>query len=135
MDNNFPLKQETYRILGACFEVYNEKGCGFLEHVYQECLEIELGLQQIPFEAQTTLTLDYKGRTLQTTYEPDFVCFGKVIIEIKAVSTIVDEHRAQLLNYLNATGLPVGLLVNFGHYPKLEHERLANTRNKNHLRD
>ena len=76
----------------------------------------------------------YKGLTLKKTYEPDFICFGKVIVEIKAVSNIIDEHRAQLLNYLNATGLPVGLLVNFGHYPKLEYERLANTRNKNHLR-
>ena len=76
----------------------------------------------------------YKGLTLKKTYEPDFICFGKVIVEIKAVSNIIDEHRAQLLNYLNATGLPVGLLVNFGHYPKLKYERLANTRKKNLLR-
>ena len=134
MVDSFPLKQETYQILGACFEVYNEKVCGFLESVYQECLEIELGLQGVPFEAQKSLTLMYKGLTLKKTYEPDFICFGKVIVEIKAVSNIIDEHRAQLLNYLSATGLPVGLLVNFGHYPKLEYERLANTRNKNYLR-
>ena len=134
MEDKFPLKNETYQILGSCFEVYNEKGCGFLEPVYQECLEIELGLQGIPFTAQKSLSLEYKGRTLKKTYAPDFICFGKVIVEIKAVSNIIDEHRAQLLNYLNATGMPVGLLVNFGHYPKLEYERLANTKNKNHLR-
>jgi len=130
----FPLKQETYQVLGACFEVHNEEGCGFLEHVYQECLEIELGLQGIPFEAQKSLTLVYKGLTLKKTYVADFICFEKVIVEIKAVSNIIDEHRAQLLNYLNATGLPVGLLINFGHYPKIEYERLANTRKKNYLR-
>jgi GxxExxY protein len=115
----------TYRIIGACFEVYNEKGCGFLEPVYQECLELELGIQDILFRAQASLRLEYKGRVLKKTYEPDFVCLDKVLVEIKAVSCLVDEHRAQLLNYLNATGLKVGLLVNFGHYPKLEYERFV----------
>lgn len=118
----------TYRILGACFEVYNEKGCGFLEPVYQECLEIEMQMQEIPFVSQQPLRLEYKDRALKKTYEPDFVCFDKVLVEIKAVSALADEHRAQILNYLNATGLEVGLLVNFGHYPKLEYERFVNTR-------
>ena len=125
--DEFLYKDETYRIIGACFEVYNEKGCGFLEPVYQECLEIELGLQEIPFDAKKPLTLEYKGHKLKKTYEPDFVCFGKIIVEIKAVSSLTDDHRAQLLNYLNATGFKVGLLVNFGHYPKLEYERMVNT--------
>ncbi len=113
----------TYRILGACFEVYNCKGCGFLEPVYQECLEIELGLQKIPFVAQPSIRLDYKDRILKKTYEPDFICFEKVLVELKVVSALTDEHRAQVLNYMNATGLQVALLVNFGHFPKLEYER------------
>ena len=121
-------KDETYKIIGACFEVYKEKGCGFLEPVYQECLEIELDLQHIPFAAQQPLKLDYKTRPLKQTYEPDFICFDTIVVEIKAVSELTDEHRAQLLNYLNATKLQVGILVNFGHYPKLEYERMINTR-------
>ena len=74
-------EQETYRIRGACFEVYKEKGCGFLEAVYQECLEIELGLQGIRFDAKKPLTLAYKGHVLEKKYEPDFICFGKIILE------------------------------------------------------
>ncbi len=128
--NDFPHKDETYRILGACFEVYREKGCGFLEPVYQECLEIELGLQKIPFVAKPSLRLEYKGQSLSHTYEPDLICFETVVVELKAVSELADEHRSQLLNYLNATGLAVGLLVNFGHFPGLEYERLARTKNK-----
>lgn len=118
-------KEECYRIMGACFEVYNEKGCGFTEPIYQECLEIELGIQQIPFRAQVHLPLSYKGRPLRQRFQPDFVCLGMIILEIKALSTLVDEHRAQVLNYLNATGYRLGLLVNFGHHGKLEWERLV----------
>jgi GxxExxY protein len=120
-------KEESYRIIGACFEVYNEKGCGFTEAIYQECLEIELGLQAIPFQAQAQLPLSYKGRLLRQRFQPDFVCYDKIILEIKAVSVLADEHRAQLLNYLlNATGYKLGLLVNFGHHGKLEWERIVN---------
>lgn len=115
---------ETYKILGACFEVYKDKSNGFVEPVYQECLEMELALQGVPFQAQAELQIQYKGQTLRRRYIPDFVCFEKIIVEIKAVSKLTDEHRAQLLNYLKATGLKLGLLVNFGHYPKLEHERI-----------
>ena len=120
-------KSESYAIIGACFEVYNEKGCGFLEPVYQECLGIELEHQRIPAIAKPSLALSYRGRTLKQTYEPDYICFGKIIVELKAVSALTDEHRAQPLNYLHATGFEVGLLVNFGHYPKLEYERIAKT--------
>jgi len=123
----FLLKEETYKIIGACFEVYKEKGCGFLEPVYQECLETEMGIQGIPFKAQASLKLKYKDQLLKHTYEPDFICYGKVIVELKAVSQLVDEHRAQLLNYLNASDLNVGLLVNFGHYPKLEYQRFIHS--------
>lgn len=118
-------KEESYKIMGACFEVYKEKGCGFVEPVYQECLEMEFGLEGIQFEAQVPLALAYKGRPLKQRYIPDFVCFGKIIVELKAVSQLVDEHRAQVHNYLKATGHKLGLLANFGHYPKLEYERIV----------
>ena len=120
-------KQESYAIIGACFEVYNEKGCGFLEPVYQECLGIEFECQRIPAIAKPSLTLSYRGRILTQTYQSDYVCFEKIIVELKAVSALTDEHRAQLLNYLHATGFGLGLLVNFGHYSKLEYERIAKT--------
>ena len=118
-------KEESYRILGACFEVYKEMGCGFLEAVYQECLEMELATLGIPFRAQAELGLKYKGRELKQKYLPDFICFDKIIIEIKAVSELDDTHRAQLHNYLKATGHKLGLLVNFGHFPKVEYERIV----------
>ena len=119
------FEKETYQILGACFEVYKDKGCGFLEAVYQECLEIEMELQGIVFQPQAELQLTYKGRVLKKTYIPDFICFSNIILEIKAVSQLIDEHRAQLHNYLKSTGYRVGLLVNFGHYPKVEYERIV----------
>lgn len=128
MSEHFPLKEETYRIPGACFEVYNEMGCGFLEPVYQECLEMEFGRQEIQFESQKILNVSYKGRELEKTYQADFLCFGGVIVEIKAVSRLTGEHRAQILNYLHASHLDVGFLVNFGHFPKLEHERFVSRR-------
>jgi GxxExxY protein len=121
-------KKESYAIMGACFEVYNEKGCGFLEPVYQECLGIEFEHQRIPAIPKPSLTLSYRGRPLIQTYGPDYVCYQRIIVELKAVSALADEHRAQLLNYLHATGFELGLLVNFGHYPKLEYERIAKTR-------
>jgi GxxExxY protein len=119
------FKTESYAIIGACFGVYNDKGCGFLEPVYHECLEIELDWQRIPFLSKPPQTLQYRGRTLVQTFTPDFIYYDKIVLEIKAVSALVDEHRAQLLNYLNATGCELGLLVNFGHYPGLEYERIV----------
>ncbi len=118
-------KKESYEIMGACFEVYKEKGHGFVEPIYQECLEIELGLQDIPFQAQQALPLEYKGRPLTQKYIPDLICHGNIIVELKAVSALADEHRAQVLNYLKAPGYKLGLLVNFGHHPRLEYERLV----------
>jgi GxxExxY protein len=120
-------RKESYAIMGACFEVYNEKACGFLEPVYQECLGIEFQYQRIPAIAKPSLALNYRGRILKQNYEPDYVCFEKIIVELKAVSALVDEHRAQLLNYLHATRFELGLLVNFGHFPGLEYERIART--------
>jgi len=119
-------KEESYAIIGACFAVYREKGCGFLEPVFHECLEIEFNLQGIPFLSKPRQTFQYRGRTLVQTFTPDFICYDKIILEIKAVSKLADEHRAQLLNYLSATDSELGLLANFGHYPRPEHERLVN---------
>jgi GxxExxY protein len=119
-------KDESYRVMGACFEVYREMGCGFLEPVYQECLEMEFALQGLPFKPRLELALNYKGRPLLCKYIPDFILFEKIILEIKAVKAFADEHRAQVHNYLKATGFRLGLLVNFGHFPKVEYERIAN---------
>lgn len=119
------LKSESYAIMGACFEVYNDKGCGFLEPVYQECMEIELALRCVTFQAHASLGLSYKGRALKQRYVPDFVAFDQIIVELKAVTALTDEHRAQVHNYLKAGGYRLGLLVNFGHYPKLEYERIV----------
>ncbi len=118
------LEEETRRILGACFEVYKEKGCGFVEPVYQECLELEMASKGMEFLAQKEIGLSYKGRPLRQVYRADLVCFGKVLVD-KAVSALTEEHRAQVMNYLRATGLKVGLLINFSHYPGVEHERFV----------
>src|ERR1035437_1451915 len=128
---NLIYKEEGYAIIEGCFAVYKGKGCGFLEPVYQDCLEIEFDYLKLPAVPQPQLALSYRGRPLQQTYRPDFICYGKIVLEIKAVSALVDEHRAQVLNYLNATGFQLGLLVNFGHYPGLEFERIANTAKPN----
>ena len=126
-DEGFPLKNEGHAILGAVFEVYQEMGCGFLEAVYQECLEREFRLRSIPFSAQAMLKIPYKGENLRQTYQPDFICYDKIILELKAVSQLAPEHQAQVHNYLKATGLQVGYLINFGHYPKIEFERIVRT--------
>jgi len=125
---NLILKEECYAIVGACFEVYKDKGCGFLEAVYRECLRIEFEHRQIPFTHEALIPLSYRGIALEQVYRADFICFGKVLVEVKAVSMLSDDHRAQLLNYLNATGFELGVLINFGHYPRLEYERIVNTR-------
>ncbi|MFO7870662.1 MAG: GxxExxY protein [Kiritimatiellia bacterium] len=117
---------ESYNIIGGCFEVYKDKGNGFLEAVYQECLVIEFDRRDIPFVEKPRLTLEYKGQMLEQVYEPDFLCFERIILEIKAVKKLPDEHRAQVINYLKSTGMSLGLLVNFGQYPKLEYERFLN---------
>ncbi|MDQ6631080.1 MAG: GxxExxY protein [Verrucomicrobiota bacterium] len=130
MKTEIIFKEESYAIIGACFNVYKDKGCGFLEPVYQECLDIEFEFLKLPFIPRPSLSLTYRDRILNQKYIPDFICFDKIALEIKAVSQLVDDHRAQVLNYLNATGFDLGLLVNFGHYPKLEYERIANTKKR-----
>ncbi|MEI6892894.1 MAG: GxxExxY protein [Pontiella sp.] len=119
------FKEECYAIQGAIFEVYREMGCGFLEAVYQECLEKELGVRGIPFVAQPELKLVYKGESLKQTYRPDLICHGKIIIELKAVKELTAGHKAQVINYLKATSMKLALLMNFGDYPKATIIRLV----------
>jgi GxxExxY protein len=119
------FKEESYAVTGAMFEVYKEMGCGFLEAVYQECLRIEFGLQGIPYVAHAVLPLHYKQHQLSQVYQPDFICFGTIVVEIKATSGVTDTHRAQVHNYLCATGYRLGILANFNHHPKLEWERIV----------
>jgi GxxExxY protein len=116
---------ESYRIRACIHEVNRKLGSGFLEAVYQEALEIELGKAGIPFEAQKKLHILYDGRPLKQFYLADFVCFEKIIVEIKAVTGLSPEHTAQTLNYLAATDLRLGFLVNFCAYPKAEIIRLV----------
>ena len=118
-------KEESYTIIGAAFKVYNTLGHGFLEAVYQEALEIEFQRQGIPYEREKDLKIQYDGVELKQTYKADFICFGKIIVELKAVSALDDAHRSQVYNYLHATGHKLGLLLNFGYPDELEHERIV----------
>ena len=111
---NFYNSDLTYEIIGACYEVYNELGCGFLEPVYQEALKREFLIREIPFKKEEKINIEYKGVCLDKYYQADFVCFGKVLLELKAVSNLESSHESQVLNYLKATKLKIGLLINFG---------------------
>ena len=118
-------RNESYKIQGAIFDVYKVLGSGFLEAVYQECLEKEFALRNIPFEKQVEIRLNYKDILLNQSYRADFVCYNSILIEIKAVAEITDIHRAQLINYLKATGMKLGILANFSSYPKVQIERIV----------
>ena len=115
---------KTYAIIGAAMEVHGQLGHGFLEPVYQDALEIELGLRGIPSRREVELPVLYKGRTLKSNYKADFICFDSIVVELKALSELTGVHEAQVINYLKATGLPCGLLVNFG-ASRLEFRRLV----------
>lgn len=117
--------EESYAINGAAMEVYNQLGHGFLEPVYQEALEKEFLLRGIPFEREKLLTISYKGEKLKQTYKADFVCYGKIIVELKAVSELTDAHRSQVYNYLHATGFQLGIILNFGFATGIERERIV----------
>ena len=119
------LKDEVYAIIGAAIEVHNELGAGFLEAPYQEAMEIEMDLRGIPFKPQFDLCIKYKGRELKKAYCADFVCYGQIVVEIKAMRELTVREEAQLLNYLKATGLRVGLLINFGDHGRLDWKRLV----------
>jgi len=116
--------ERTYKIIGAAMEVHKELGCGFLEAVYQEALDREFNTQEIPYKSQPFVKIFYKGKPLNKLYQPDFVCYNEVVVEIKAISNLSGIEEAQLINYLKATGLKVGLLINFG-AKSLEHKRLV----------
>ena len=118
-------KEEAYNIIGAAMEVYNEMGHGYLEAVYQECMEIELRARGIPFEAQKEVKLKFKGVELQRRYKADFICYDGVLVEIKALNGIINDHRSQTINYLKGTGYKLGLLINFGAAAGLQYERLV----------
>jgi len=123
--DNLIYRDECYEIQGAVFEVYREMGAGFLEAVYQECLERELAMRGIPYVAQPALGLCYKGESLKQQFLPGLICYDKIIVELKAVKEIAPEHQAQILNYLKATGMRLGLLVNFGCSPKATVKRFV----------
>ena len=123
MNNNILYKEECYKIIGACMNVHKELGPGFLEAVYQESLAIEFLDQGIPFEKEKEIRIFYKDKLLDKCYKADFLCFGKIIVELKALSELSNDHISQILNYLKATKLQVGLLVNFGS-PSLVYKRL-----------
>ena len=124
MNGKLICEDETYAIRGAVFEVYKTLGDGYLEEVYQNALEEELKLRGVPFEAKKELHIFYKGRDCGL-YEPDFICFDKIIVELKAVEALHPKHSAQLMNYLRATGHKLGLLVNFRAYPKVDIRRIV----------
>lgn len=128
MSDDLIYRSECYRIISACLAVHQDKGNGFVEPVYQDALEIELEIAGIPFDAQRNYPIQYRGRPLRHTYTPDLDCFDAIIVELKAAKALIDEHRAQVLNYLKVTGLQLGLLVNFGSHPRLEWERIVLTK-------
>jgi GxxExxY protein len=113
----------TNKILGVCMDVFHELGSGFLEPVYQEALAIALLDASIPFKREHPLTIYFRGKPLTKTYIADFICNDKIILELKAVKKILPEHKAQLLNYLKATGLPIGYIINF-HGDRLTWDRV-----------
>ena len=118
--------ERTFQIIGAALDVHKELGCGFLEAVYQEALEREFATQEIPFRSQPVVKIIYKGKPLNRTYQPDFVCYGEVLVEIKALSVLTGAEKSQIINYLKASRLEVGLLINFGSR-SLEHKRFIYT--------
>lgn len=118
-------EREAFLIRGAAFSVGSGMGHGFLEAVYQECLALEFAVRGIAFRPKPRLELNYRGVVLEQTYSPDFICFDSIIVELKAVASLASDHRSQVLNYLNATGLKLGLLINFGAGPKVQIERFA----------
>ena len=107
-------KEESYKILGACFAVHSELGCGFLENVYHEALAKELTIRKIPFKKEAKLDIIYRNEYLSKKYYADFICYDKIILELKACENISDNHIAQVVNYLSATNFKLGIIINFG---------------------
>jgi GxxExxY protein len=127
---NILYKDESYRIIGAALAVHNELGYGFLEAVYQEALEKEFSLEGVPYKREVLLPIYYKGELLSKNYIADFICYDKIIVELKAISAILSDHKAQILNYMKATNMELGILINFGE-KKLKYDRLIRSTNAN----
>ena len=123
--NELIYADEVYAIQGAVFEVYKTLGAGYLEGVYQESLEIELASRGIPYKSQHEIMISYKGLPLHQKYRADIICYDRIILELKAVKELLPEHSAQLFNYLRATNMRLGLLINFNHYPGVDIKRIA----------
>jgi len=123
-------KDEVYAIIGAAMDVYNDLGPGFLEAVYQEAMEIETASRKIPALPEQKLYVEYKGIPLKKFYEADLICYEKIVVEIKAMDKLTSREEAQILNYLKATGMQVGILINFGAHNNLEWKRLVFSQNK-----
>ena len=128
--NNLKFSQETYNIIGAAMEVHRQLGCGFTEKVYQDALERELTLRNIPHSREVHMPVIYKGKVLDSVFIPDFVCYGKIILELKAVQALENLHRAQTINYTKVANVETALLINFGS-ESLEYERLFNNKAHN----
>ena len=118
-------KEDSYKIVGAAMEVHKHLGCGFLEQVYQEALELEFLHLNIPYEREKQMNIYYRDKKLSKYYIADFICFDKIILELKALSELTSEHEAQLINYLKTTNMRLGILLNFG-TESLEYKRILN---------
>ena len=123
--SKYLYKKESYEIIGAAMQVYNDLGPGFLEAVYHEALTIELNSCHIPFESQKKLHVYYRGHRLEQEYIADLICYNRILLEIKAIKEIHDAHLAQTLNYLKATGIALGYIINFGHPDELKWQRIV----------
>lgn len=123
--SKFVYGDESFKIKGCGLEVHKELGCGFNEKVYQDALELEFKREGIPYEREKHITIQYKGETIDHDYYADFVCYGKIIVELKAVAELADVHKSQVINYLRATNFKLGLLMNFGER-SLKTERIIN---------
>lgn len=125
MSDTVVYKEESFAIIGACFAAYKEMGCGYLEPAVRRCLDEELTLRKTPFMAQKGLMIRYHGTPLKQFNVADIVCYDQIVLELKAVKDLNDQHRARLGNYLKATRMELGILVNFGHYPQVQYHRFV----------
>jgi len=122
-DSEYPLAEEGYALMGAAFEVHNVLGGGLAEEIYQQSLELELGLRGLPYRRKPQLQVYYKEALLDIKYVPDFVVYDRIVVELKSVSALCNEHEAQLMNYMRVTRCPIGYLINFGPIGKLTYKR------------
>ena len=123
-DRNMPYWKEVHDIIGAAMAVHRYFGCGFTEKVYQDALEIELAIRNIPTQREPEMQVVYKDKILSSSFKPDFICYNKIIVELKAVKELDDMHRSQAINYGKVSGSDISLLINFGE-PSLRFERFA----------